>query len=358
MCEKFLNSYVFSKGLTDLSYLDYSWSDGMGNLAENSLLECQLDRVQELVQAATQSENLIDRPQHFWIDTLCIPVGQSEEMRTLRRRSIAKMADIYQAASAVLVLSSTLQAVATTDSEREKGLALYLNNWNRRLWTCQEGLLAKKLLMQFSDKAIIRPSEIDMLGTFLREDLFAGTNPVSARMEPLAPIISILQSRSTSWKSDETICFGTLMRLDLKRLQDLEQEMRNEYRQKEPPLKDDEPVPDEELARRRMKMFLSMVKVFPREIIFNSHERLNDEGFRWAPVSFLGIPRRGFVRSVKGEPALLDKHGRGLKVRAPGFIVTVGKGPPMSSSSPLLVTVLRKPEQSFEIKILVLLSVT
>ena len=80
----------------------------MGNLKENSPLECQLDRVQELVQAVTQSENLSGVPQHFWLDTLCIPVGQSEKMRALRRRSIAKLADIYKAASAVLVLSSTL----------------------------------------------------------------------------------------------------------------------------------------------------------------------------------------------------------------------------------------------------------
>jgi len=196
-------------------------------------------------------------------------------------------------------------------------------------------------------------SEFVILRDFLRDDLFAELGPVHARFGPLAPTNSILQTRSTSWRSDETICFGTLIGLNLKRLQDLEGKMREEYRLKDPLLRDDQPVPDLELARRRMRLFLSMVKVFPRDIIFNSHQRLDGEGFRWAPASFLGIGRRGFVRHVEGEPAILDKNGRGLPITADGFVITTDEDAPADSSSPLLVMVPRDVGRSLELKITV-----
>ena len=197
-------------------------------------------------------------------------------------------------------------------------------------------------------------SEFVILRDFLRDGLFAETGPVTACMAPLAPMISVIQTRSMSYRSDETICFGALIGLNLGRLQGLDREIRKEYRQKDPPLRDDEPVPDRELASRRMKLFLSMVKVFPRDIIFNSHERLDEEGFRWAPASFLGIPRRGFVRHVEGEPAILDKNGRGLSVGAAGFVITVDVDSPMNSSSPLLVRVPRGAQESLELKITII----
>lgn len=61
-------------------------------------------------------------------------------------------------------------------------------------------------------------------------------------------------------------------------------------------------------------MFLKMVKVFPRDIIFNRQRRLDDEGYRWAPTSFLGIPQLVFVRGVEGEPTIVAKNGPGLLV--------------------------------------------
>ncbi|GAB1318000.1 hypothetical protein MFIFM68171_08210 [Madurella fahalii] len=240
------------RGFSDPPFvcISHVWSDGLGNLDENSLLECQLDRIQNAVDAVAQSKDIKGhrRPEHFWLDTLCVPVG------------------------AVLVLSSTLEAVASTDSEHDIGLAFYLANWNRRLWTTQEGMLTKVIMVQFADRPVnnddILYPDVDksvasdhcvtfpreagnsiigdfvVLRDFLRDDLFAPLGLVFKRLGPLTPAIGMVKMRSTSWWSDETICF------------------------------------DLELAKRRMRTFLSMVKVFPRDIIFNTHRRLDEEGFR------------------------------------------------------------------------------
>lgn len=351
----------------------------MGNPNGNSLLECQLQQIQEMVNSAAESAKLKGSPRHFWLDTLCVPVGESEELKDLRLLCIRKMASIYKGAAAVLVLSSTVRKVATTDSETERGLALYFANWNRRLWTFQEGMLAEKILLRFSDKAINYDdvdypgvstsiarghcvtfpkqasigtmAEFVILRDFLRDRLFEQMGPMHARMGPLAPAISAIQFRSTSKRSDETICLGTLMRLKIEHLQKAKRAIREEYRLRGLGMME---VPDHEIAERRMEMFLSMVRVFPRDIIFNSHKRLAKEGFRWAPASLLGIPRRGFVRSVEGSPAILDKNGRGLSLTGQGIIIRVPTDGYISSkpsNSYLIVEVPRDGHESFKLRV-------
>ncbi len=85
----------------------------------------------------------------FWIDTLCIPVNK--ELKAYRSDAIAMMAKIYGSAERVLVLDAFVQEVSRTAPEIDRVTHLYLSSWHRRLWTLQEGLLAKKLSFQFSD---------------------------------------------------------------------------------------------------------------------------------------------------------------------------------------------------------------
>ncbi|GAB1317791.1 Heterokaryon incompatibility domain-containing protein [Madurella fahalii] len=343
---------MVGRGVAEPPYLVIShvWSDGLGNLENNALPECQLDRIHRLIQAAVASGNL-DSSQYFWIDTLGVPVGG--KMRAIRRKAISMMANIYKAASAVLVLSSTFENIATTDPESEIALGLYFTNWNGRLWTFQEGIIANRLLLQFSDKAVIAktldtpgvyrsvatghcvtfPREAInksigpflLLRDFLRNDAFAPFGVKAVRSEPLEQSLFQLPLRSTSWKSDETICLGTLIGLNLERLQSVEFEIRNEYRKKNTPLRDDEYVPDDELARRRMKVFLRMVKVFPSHIIFWPQKRLGEVGFGWAPASFMGIQQPVHPGRIAETKAVLDPKGRGLALTAPGLLIRIDR---------------------------------
>lgn len=100
-----------------------------------------------------------------------------------------------------------------------------------------------------------------------------------------------------------------------------------------------------------MKVFLKMVKVFPRDIIFNRQRRLDDEGYRWAPTSFLGIPQLVFVRGVEGEPTIVAKNGPGLLVTGAGFVLTISESSPTGLQSPLFVTVPLNNQQDLELMI-------
>ncbi|EXJ72752.1 uncharacterized protein A1O5_03899 [Cladophialophora psammophila CBS 110553] len=85
-----------------ISYVAIShvWSDRLGNLRENALSSCQLQRIQAQVNSLSPSRNG-DVP--FWIDTLCVP----RELTT-RGLAIRSMRKVYSEAEKVLVLDSTL----------------------------------------------------------------------------------------------------------------------------------------------------------------------------------------------------------------------------------------------------------
>ena len=83
------------------------------------------------------------------MDTLCIPV--QEDLDDLRKLCISKMRYIYSAANAVLVLESSMQSMPSTTSIVDKNLKIYTSKWLHRLWTYQEGALAKQLFFQFED---------------------------------------------------------------------------------------------------------------------------------------------------------------------------------------------------------------
>lgn len=299
----------------------------MGNPDRNAMLQCRLDSLQEMIASASVSAKLKDNPQHFWVDTLCVPVGKSKRQKELRKLCIRRMAGIYEGATSVLVLSSNVQHIPSTADEFRVGLALYFANWNHRLWTFQEGMLAKKLLFQFSDKALNFQTEMNFPGSarsimrghcvtwaskgtaktmgellllrdFLRHQLFS---PEKANSEPLPIMVNAISFRTTSRISDETLCVGTLMRFDLHPLLEA-------------------PGEDDKLAECRMEIFLKMVEEFPPDIIFNTHLRMQKDGFHWAPKSLLGIPSGGFTRSVEGSPAVHTDLG--LSLISPGFLIT------------------------------------
>ncbi|KAF8252205.1 hypothetical protein K440DRAFT_391393 [Wilcoxina mikolae CBS 423.85] len=93
--------------------------------------------------------------QHFWIDTICCPpddAGQNEAQEL----AIGKMSETYENARAVLVIDSWLQThniVNPVDTNTEILMRIVCSNWNSRLWTPQEGALAKMLFFQFANKS-------------------------------------------------------------------------------------------------------------------------------------------------------------------------------------------------------------
>jgi hypothetical protein len=298
-----------------------SWSDGLGNPHENSLPRCQLFRLQKLVNALYPDEV---RPVRFWMDTLCVPVG--EEHRDLRKRSIRLMREIYQSASSVLVLDSGIQQLSLSTTVAERAMRIYLSNWTYRLWTFQEGMLAKKLYFQLSDHAQLKDDFTDQCWEDMEENKAKGvfiSFPSDAQSAALGhytimkdlvdqqlvgssslfpALTHAIQHRATTKRSDETICAATILRLDTEPLLE-----------KKADGKEDE----DEVADQRMEIFLEQIGGFPQGIIFHRHRRLQRSGFRWAPGSLMGARPGDLYRDLNVQTSPFE--GKGLPVRYPGI---------------------------------------
>jgi hypothetical protein len=100
----------------------------MGNPNVNGLPHCQLRRLQNLVSELqdkmTGSKAEGAKTPGFWIDTLCIPVG--EEYEQARKDAIVGLTRVFQEATAVLVVDAELTDVSIHVSDRERDQNDYL----------------------------------------------------------------------------------------------------------------------------------------------------------------------------------------------------------------------------------------
>src|SRR3954454_8774778 len=136
---------------------------------ENSLLRCQLSRIQGLVDRLYAEQHLVSggvgpsrviqlvpreeeqQQVGFWMDTLCVPIG--DKYRAHRKSAIRKMGDIYNKADRVLVLDSLIQEIPRSSGIIDKFACIHVSRWHHRLWTLQEAQLAGSLFFQFLDGA-------------------------------------------------------------------------------------------------------------------------------------------------------------------------------------------------------------
>ena len=116
-------SYVEATPTTSYTAVSHLWADGLGNQQSNSMLLCQFQKLttqiknvsgflkpnsgQNLVDHAQQKlrrvwqnveQTLFTKPLLFWIDVLCIPVGQDAESVELKAKAISRMTPTYASA--------------------------------------------------------------------------------------------------------------------------------------------------------------------------------------------------------------------------------------------------------------------
>ena len=115
---------------------------GLGNDSANALPFCQLS----LLQSLTDQLDVMDPDgTFFWIDTLCLPSN-----RRLRKTALRTARKIFAGASHVLVLDPPLYR-HTFSSAQEALIRIRYSSWKRRVWTIEEGFLAKKLVFRFAN---------------------------------------------------------------------------------------------------------------------------------------------------------------------------------------------------------------
>lgn len=194
------------------------------------------------------------------------------------------MNEPFEYATHVLVLDSYLRSLcAETMGSIEILARISSCSWTERLWTFIEGRFGKSVLFQFRDRAIDLYEVIDTWrDTFFRipsvtsheVDLAMITGYNATRILPGQefdrPILEVptlrfaLSTRATSWKSDEALCLGGVLKLDMEKIEKAED-------------------------GKKMQIVWSHMSRIPSGLAFShaSHQ-LTDGGYRWAPASLMG----------------------------------------------------------------------
>ena len=320
--------------------LSHVWSDGHGNNSDNALPTCFLKPLSLRVSMALGtgefpldvrsysdipgmiSRNLrpYQKPDWFWIDTLCIPRQPYE----LRAKAIQGMREPFARAKVVLIFDNRLTHVQTRNmSDIEMYARLKMSNWARRLWTFQEDAFGQHHYVQFGDRSVdlLRQSiPLSLSLKQIRDKHVMGEMQVGDLSSAFATILnsfgechefklakllrygletrgqlqarlgwyrSVLKTKSTTRNSDQALCLASLMNLDMQKIT--------------------EAKPEE-----RMKVFWSLVERFPIGILFSkSKNKLNFEGYRWAPASFLEFKDDWKVKDEwMGPESLHEKYIR------------------------------------------------
>lgn len=253
------------------------WADGRGSTTEKGLPYCQC---KFLINACTSLPQYNDGDVAFWIDSLCIP-----EDTALRKRAITQIASVYDSATAVIVLDETIQKCSIRASPEELLMRIYTSPWMDRVWTFQEGALARHLFFKFKDAYcplrfslkdmdLTGPLQIGPLESTKHDIYLELRREVQNLNSAIVPInishvVRELRWRQTSKRADELLAVSIVLKLDVDKVLEAE---------------------DEE---HRMAKFLILVENLPRDIIFAEVPRLALDGFRWAPSTFLTTdPRR------------------------------------------------------------------
>ncbi|THV03992.1 hypothetical protein K435DRAFT_629632, partial [Dendrothele bispora CBS 962.96] len=123
--------------------ISHVWADGLGSMTEVGLPRCQITRIANLARQVVAGGA-------FWLDALCVP-----EDKTARKRAIELMAKTYEMAEKVLVTDGGIREQCSLSSPKEDLLLrITTSGWMQRIWTLQEGVLARELVFEVSNGVV------------------------------------------------------------------------------------------------------------------------------------------------------------------------------------------------------------
>ena len=261
--------------------------------------------------------------------------------------AINNMASVYSSADKVLVLDANLFANSSASCRSDPTellMRITSTNWMRRLWTLQEGVLAKSLYHAFSDGVVntqdivislyehvqavnrrVWQDEDDMtmypgqsITTVVLQQYitFFRLNALKPQ-ERLAPMWNNMQWRSTSRGSDETICMAIVLGFSPNEIATLTSVNVPDVS----PESDAATVLQERTQMAtRYRTFLQMLIEhqirIPRALLFTRGNRFDHDGLRWAPSSFFRTAALGTL--IAAEPKGYATRD-GLHIASAGF---------------------------------------
>ncbi|RDW87257.1 hypothetical protein BP5796_02951 [Coleophoma crateriformis] len=321
-----LDPWYVAKSFVAISHV---WADGLGNPNANALPRCQMARLSRMVQKLTGNKKTL-----FWLDTICVPpdsaLGNENEassaaqrQRVAQNQALTKMRQTYEASDYILVLDSWMFLEAESKmTDVEKLMRIFCSGWNSRLWTYQEGALAKRLFFELKDgpydvdQAILRIREFKdrsimytIQGPLLIQyDSLRGFRDQKPRnVEKIKFLAIALSFRKTSVAADEALCLSTLMGFNVQEILDV---------------KAPDPTVAEALANARMKKFWTMFDQIPLAMIRFDGPTLPENGWTWAPASLLlseNRPLDSYRCFLTSSTKPANRTNLGLTVELPGL---------------------------------------
>lgn len=230
-----------------------------------------------------------------------------------------QMRATYEDADKVLVLDSYIRPQKRVLlSDEECLMRIFCSGWMRRLWTLQEGVLAKALLFQFAHS----PLDIGMAYDRLFEPSYEPFNVefewsrsggiyagivnlfvevrmlVTGNMSWISSMARAMAFRSTSVSTDEALCLGALLDLDIKRILAVSEDRRME----------------------EVWKLLGEAERLPPNALFAGGSKLRTKGYGWAPSTLLSSSNEDLHSDRCKEKAVL--RDQGLVVQCPGFFLS------------------------------------
>ena len=324
--------------------LSHVWADGLGNTKENTLPQCQLRHIYDLLTRFCTEESAQGdqkRP-YLWLDTLCCPVDPEDKLLAL-----AKMPEVYREASQVLVLDSSLTLMDCGHLQRIEILSrVFSSNWIFRLWTLNEANLALKIWMQSRDgitelgqvlgdlSVMKEPETYHFTGELVSEYTKLRIESSETYGDEIWHLVEALRYRSVSDVSDEPICVSALLRMEVDVITG-EEKLRLSANQE-----DKIRVRNERMARVWESCAQGHPKI-PKTLIYHVGDRLTKHGLRWAPSTLLNI-KSASQFSFSTETALAFPSANGLilssaacSISAPERIDGIFGSPSTAASSML-----------------------
>ena len=263
--------------------ISHVWADGMGNPKANSLPQCQLARLSDIVDSMDGD----GQRAMIWLDTFCCPVDPDA-----KRIALSRMWRTYYEARKVLVVDSSLYCYNSQDLQpAEVNARILTSPWMRRLWCLQEGALPRGvgLWVYFKDGPVHIPvlwARLYVLATQdlkygrLLQDMFDDIRPLSldfyynaSKSTPnLALLDRALSYRNTTVPSDEPLCIATLMDLNIDKILPL-------------------------CGEERMATVWDLIAEkngggLPSRMVFLEGPKLEKKGYHWAPSTLLSSSER------------------------------------------------------------------
>ncbi|KAI0326307.1 hypothetical protein GY45DRAFT_1374060 [Cubamyces sp. BRFM 1775] len=273
--------------------ISHVWSEGMGSTTEHGLPTCLVEYISSLARRLL--------PEHggaFWMDSLCVP-----QHRLRRKRAISRMADTYRNAAKVLVIDDSIRTLYHPERSSEPDIILRFaaSGWMRRVWTLQEGLLARELyfecmegITEINIHAALSPWLCPLvLLLCIRADAASAGQPTPSVLEPLSMmfVVLLLNGRATTKAEDELVAISSLLA----------------GRVKVDELLAEKDGPD--LVDRRMKKFLLQMRDIPLGVPFGPRRRSTLDGFSWAPYMLSGDHHENWVLKPSVGTGICTEEG-------------------------------------------------